>query len=388
MMTTKPTHRPERPWFSAGPTAKRPGYSLAGLPQTLLGRGIRAPEVVARFADALTMTRRLLEVPEDFQMLYVPGSQTGAIEAALWGMLGQRPVQVVAFENFGKQWETAIKDRLKLDPEVLAAGWGDLPDLSKVDPNKDLVFPWNGTTAGVRVPNADFISDDREGIVICDATSAAFGTPLDWAKVDVVGFSFQKALGGEAGIGVLCLSPRAVERLDSYTPDRPLPKVLKLTDEKGRFDRALATGVVVNTMSVLTIEDWIDAVEWGLSVGGLAELHRRTDANFAVLEAWVERTPWIEFLANRPETRSTTSVCLKIVDPRVAGLDDAGRYAFVMRMKALLEAQGAAFDVESYRKAPAGLRLWCGPTVETADVEAVTPWLDWAFETAVAELDA
>ncbi|WP_395650070.1 phosphoserine transaminase [Brevundimonas sp.] len=387
-MTIKPSVRPARPWFSAGPTAKRPGYSLAGLPQNLLGRGIRAPEVVARFAEALTLTRRLLEVPGDFQMLYVPGSQTGAIEAALWGMLGEHPVQVVAFENFGKQWETAVKDRLKLEPEVLSAGWGDLPDLTRVDPKKDLVFPWNGTTAGVRVPNADFISADREGIVICDATSAAFGMPLDWAKVDVVGFSFQKALGGEAGIGVLCLSPRAVDRLDSYTPDRPLPKVLKLTDDKGRFDRALATGVVVNTMSVLTIEDWIDAVEWGLSVGGLAELHRRTDANFAVLEAWVERTPWIEFLANRPETRSTTSVCLKIVDPRVAGLDEAGRYAFVMRMKALLEAQGAAFDVESYRKAPAGLRLWCGPTVETADVEAVTPWLDWAFETAVAELDA
>ncbi|WGM48722.1 Phosphoserine aminotransferase [Brevundimonas sp. NIBR10] len=387
-MTIKPSVRPARPWFSAGPTAKRPGYSLAGLPQNLLGRGIRAPEVVARFAEALTLTRRLLEVPEDFQMLYVPGSQTGAIEAALWGMLGEHPVQVVAFENFGKQWETAVKDRLKLEPEVLSAGWGDLPDLTRVDPKKDLVFPWNGTTAGVRVPNADFISADREGIVICDATSAAFGMPLDWAKVDVVGFSFQKALGGEAGIGVLCLSPRAVDRLDSYTPDRPLPKVLKLTDDKGRFDRALATGVVVNTMSVLTIEDWIDAVEWGLSVGGLAELHRRTDANFAVLEAWVERTPWIEFLANRPETRSTTSVCLKIVDPRVAGLDEAGRYAFVMRMKALLEAEGAAFDVESYRKAPAGLRLWCGPTVEAADVEAVTPWLDWAFETAVAELDA
>lgn len=388
MMTTKPTQRPERPWFSAGPTAKRPGYSLAGLPQDLLGRGIRAPEVVARFAEALTMTRRLLEVPADFQMLYVPGSQTGAIEAALWGMLGQRPVQVVAFENFGKQWETAVKDRLKLDPEVLSAGWGDLPDLSRVDPKKDLVFPWNGTTAGVRVPNADFIAADREGIVICDATSAAFGMPMDWPKVDVVGFSFQKALGGEAGIGVLCLSPRAVERLDSYTPDWPLPKVLKLTDDKGRFDRALATGVVVNTMSVLTIEDWIDAVEWGLSVGGLAELHRRTDANFAVLEAWVERTPWIDFLANRIETRSTTSVCLKIVDPRVAGLDEAGRYGFVTRLKALLEAEGAAFDVESYRKAPAGLRLWCGPTVETADVEAVTPWLDWAFETAAAEIAA
>jgi phosphoserine aminotransferase len=387
-MATKPEVRPARPWFGAGPTAKRPGYALAGLSSDLLGRAIRAPEVVERFAHALERTRALLEVPADFQMVYTPGSQTGAIEAALWGTLGERPVQVVAYENFGKQWETAVSSRLKLDPEVLGADWGDLPDLSRVDPAKDLVFPWNGTTAGVRVPNADFISADREGLVICDATSAAFGMPLDWAKLDVVGFSFQKALGGEAGIGVLCLSPRAVARLDSYTPDRPLPKVLKLTDDKGRFDRALAKGVVINTMSILTLEDWIDAVEWGLSVGGLAELNRRTDANFGVLADWVARTPWIDFLANAPETRSTTSVCLKIVDPRVAALDEAGRYDFVIRMKTLLEAENAAFDVESYRKAPAGLRLWCGPTVETADVEAVTPWLDWAFEEAVSEIGA
>jgi phosphoserine aminotransferase len=378
-MTIKPDVRPARPWFGAGPTAKRPGYALANLPSNLLGRAIRAPEVVERFAYALTQTRALLEVPADFQMLYTPGSQTGAIEAALWGMLGERPVQVVAYENFGKQWETAVKSRLKLEPEILSAGWGDLPDLSRVDPKKDLVFPWNGTTSGVCVPNADFIAADREGLVICDATSAAFGMKLDWAKLDVVGFSFQKALGGEAGIGVLCLSPRAIARLDSYTPDRPLPKVLKLTDDKGRFDRALAKGVVVNTMSTLTIEDWIDAVEWGLSVGGLAELNRRTNANFAALSAWVERTPWIDFLAATKETRSTTSVCLKIVDPALGHLDEAARYDFVVRMKALLEAEGVAFDIESYRKAPAGLRIWCGPTVEAADIEAVTPWLDWAF---------
>lgn len=384
-MTNKPDIRPARPWFSSGPTAKRPGYSLAGLPSDLLGRGIRAPEVVARFADALELTREVLRVPAEFQMLYMPGSQTGAVEAALWCMLGERAVQVVAFENFGKQWQTAIQDRLKLEPEVLSAGWGDLPDMSLVDPRKDLVFPWNGTTAGVRVPNADFIAADREGLVICDATSAAFSMPLDWTKLDVVAFSFQKALGGEAGIGVLCLSPRAVERLDSYTPDRAIPKVLKITDDKG-FDRSLAKGVVVNTFSVLTIEDWIDALEWARDVGGLDELIRRTDANFAVLAAWVERTPWVDFLAATPETRSTTSVCLKFVDPRVAGLDEAGRYAFVLRLKTLLEAEGAAFDVESYRRAPAGLRLWCGATVETADVEAVTPWLEWAFDTAVAEL--
>ena len=384
-MTNKPTTKPERPWFSSGPTAKRPGWSLAGLPSDLLGRGIRAPEVVKRFADALTLTREVLRVPDDYLMLYTPGSQTGAIEAALWCMLGARPVQVVAFENFGKQWQTAVNDRLKLDAEVLSAGWGDLPDLSKVDPKKDLVFPWNGTTSGVRVPNADFISDDREGIVICDATSAAFSMPLDWKKLDVVGFSFQKALGGEAGIGVLCLSPRAVEQLDTFKPDRAIPKVLKITDDKG-LDRSLTKGVVINTFSVLTIEDWIDAVTWARDVGGLDTLIRRTDANFAVLAAWVERTPWIDFLAATPETRSTTSVCLKFTDPRVAGLDEEARYAFVVRFKALLEAEGAAFDVESYRKAPAGLRLWCGATVETADVAAVTPWLEWAFETAVTEL--
>jgi len=381
----KPDVKPARPWFSAGPTAKRPGYDLGALPTHLLGRGIRAPEVVKRFADALSLTREVLRVPAEFEMLYTPGSQTGAIEAALWCLLGQRPVQVVAFENFGKQWQTDVQDRLKLEPEILSAGFGDLPDLSRVDPKKDVVFPWNGTTSGVRVPNADFIADDREGLVICDATSAAFSMPLDWSKLDVVAFSFQKALGGEAGIGVMCLSPRAVERLDTFTPDRAIPKVLKITDDKG-FDRALAKGVVINTFSVLTIEDWIDALTWARDAGGLDEMIRRTDANFAVLERWVERTPWIDFLATAPETRSTTSVCLKFTDPRVAGLDEAGRYAFVLRFKALLEGEGAAFDVESYRKAPAGLRLWCGATVETADVEAVTPWLDWAFATAVAEL--
>lgn len=383
-MTNKPSTRPARPWFSSGPTAKRPGYDLGRLPTDLLGRGIRAPEVVARFAHALTLTREVLGVPAEFEMLYVPGSQTGAVEAVLWEMLGERPVQVMAFENFGKQWQTDVQSRLKLEPEVLSADWGELPDLTRVDPKKDLVFPWNGTTSGVRVPNADFIADDREGLTICDATSAAFSMSLDWDKLDVVAFSFQKALGGEAGIGVLCLSPRAIVRLDGFTPDRPMPKVLKITDGKG-FDRSLATGVVINTMSVLTIEDWIDALEWARRVGGLDALIARTEANFAALSAWVERTPWIDFLASKPETRSTTSVCLKFTDPRVAELDEAARYAFVLRFKALLEDEGAAFDVESYRRAPAGLRLWCGATVETADIVAATPWLEWAFQVAVAE---
>jgi phosphoserine aminotransferase len=382
----KPTVKPARPWFSAGPTAKRPGWSSQALPHDLLGRGIRAPEVVARFAHALRLTKALLEVPEDWVLAYLPGSDTGAVEAAMWNMLGARPTQVMAFENFGKLWAVDAKDHLKLpDLELLEAPWGQLPDLGRVDPKKDLVFPWNGTTAGVRVPNADFIAKDREGIVICDATSAAFAMPIDYERVDVVTFSFQKALGGEAGIGIAALGPRAVARLDAFEPPRAVPKVLRLRDAKG-FDRALATGTMINTFSLWTLEDWIDALEWAQAVGGLKELIRRTDANAKALFDWVEQTDWIEPLAVDPATRSTTSVCLKIVDPRVTALDEAGRYAFVRRMKTLLEAEGAAYDVESHRNAPAGLRLWCGCTVETEDVVAATPWLEWAFQTAVAEL--
>lgn len=386
-MTTKPAVKPARPWFSAGPTAKRPGYSCAGLPHDLLGRGIRAPEVVERFAYGLRLTREVLAPPEDYVMLYTPGSDTGAVEAALWGMLGQRPVQVVAFENFGLTWLADVKDHLGLEPEALTAPWGELPDLTQADWSRDVVFPWNGTTSGVRVPDADWIAEDREGLAICDATSAAFAMPLPWDKLDVVTFSFQKALGGEAGIGVMVLSPRAVARLDSYRPDRPIPKLLRLTDKAG-FDRALADGVAINTFSILTIEDWIDALEWARGVGGIDELIRRTDANYAALAEWVERTDWIAFLPDRPEIRSTTSVCLKFVDPRVAALDDKGQKAFVTRFKALLEGEGAVYDMEPHRNAPPGLRLWCGCTVETADVKAATPWLEWAFETAVAEIGA
>lgn len=380
-MTTKPDVKPARPWFSSGPTAKRPGWSSQALPHALLGRGIRAPEVVERFAHGLRLTREVLEVPKDWALVYTPGSDTGAVEAALWSLLGRRRVQVMAFENFGLLWAADARDHLKLEPEILTAPWGELPDLSRVDPAADLLFPWNGTTSGVRVPNADFIAKDREGLAICDATSAAFSMRLDWERLDVVTFSFQKALGGEAGIGVAALSPRAVERLDTHTPPWPVPKVLRLRNDKG-FDQALATGSMINTFSVWTIEDWIDALEWAKGAGGLDELVRRTQANAAALGQWVERTAWVEHLAVEPATRSTTSVCLKIVDPRVTGLDEAGRQAFVRRMKALLEAEGAAFDVESHRNAPAGLRLWCGATVETADVEAVTPWLGWAFEAA------
>jgi len=378
----KPSVKPTRPWFSAGPTAKRPGWSLAGLPTDLLGRGIRAPETVERFAYALRLTREVLQVPEDYVACYLPASDTGAVEAALWAMLGQRPVQVVAYENFGLTWAADVRDHLKLDPEVIEAPWGELPDLSRVDPAKDVVFPWNGTTSGVRVPNADFIGEHREGLSICDATSAAFAMPLDWPKLDVTTFSFQKALGGEAGIGVAVLSPRAVARLDAYRAPWPIPKVLRLQDAKG-FDRALATGTMINTFSVMTIEDWIDALEWAKGIGGLDTLIARTDANFAALSDWVKRTDWIDFLAARPEIRSTTSVCLKFTDTRVTGLPAEGQRAFVKRFKDLLESEGAVFDMEPHRNAPPGLRLWCGCTVETADVDAATPWLDWAFEEAL-----
>ena len=384
-MALKPTIKPARPWFSAGPTATRPGWSSQALPHHLLGRGIRAPEVVARFAHGLTLTREVLRSPQDYTLVYLPGSDTGAVEAALWSMLGQRPVQVVAYENFGKTWAQDVRDHLKIQPEILDAPWGSLPDLSRVDPDKDLVFPWNGTTAGVRVPNADFISDERTGLTICDATSAAFAMPLDWAKLDVTTFSFQKALGGEAGIGIAVLSPRAIERLDSYTPPWPVPKVLRLT-EGGRFSRTLATGTMINTFSIWTIEDWIDALEWARDVGGLDELIRRTDANAAALDAWVQRTGWVEYLAEREEIRSTTSVCLKITDPRVTGLEADAQHGFVRQMKALVEAEGAAFDIEGHRNAPAGLRVWCGCTVEAADVEALGPWLEWAFEEALGEI--
>ena len=383
-MSGKPNLKPERPWFSSGPTAKRPGWSSQAIPHELLGRGIRAPEVVERFAHALERTRTLLEVPADWRLTYVPGSDTGAVEAALWSMLGERPVQALAFENFGQVWATDLRDHLKLDPEILSAPWGGFPDVSGVDPAKDLVFPWNGTTSGVKAPGAEWIAADREGLVICDATSAAFAMPLAWDRLDVVTFSFQKALGGEAGLGVAALSPRAIDRLDRYAPPRPVPKVLRLRNGGG-FDEALASGSMINTFSVWTIEDWIDGVEWGLSIGGLPALIARTEANAAAIAAWVGRTDWIDYLAADPAIRSTTSVCLKFVDPRVTAMDEAGRQALVKRIKTLVEDEGAAFDIESHRNAPAGLRIWCGCTVETADIEALTPWLDWAYETAVSE---
>lgn len=370
--TPKPSIRPARPWFSSGPTAKPPGWRIGELSDDLMGRNIRAPEVLARFGYAHDLTRTVLQIPESHVLCFVPASDTGAVEAALWNLLGERPVQVLAYENFGKLWANDVRDHLGLDPEVIEATWGRLSDLSRVRSDCDLVFAWNGTTSGVRVPNADFISLDRTGLSLCDATSAAFAMPLDWERLDVVTFSFQKALGGDAGIGALVLSPRAVERLDRYAPPRPIPKVLRLRNADG-FDRALVGGAPINTYSILTLEDWIVALEWARSIGGLPALIARTQANFQALANWVERTPWIDFLAPDPTTRSETSVCLAFTDP------EAQTREFVRKFCVLLAAEGVALDIESHRAAPPGLRIWCGATVEAAEVLALPPWLDWAW---------
>ena len=386
-MTTlaKPAMRPARPEFSSGPCAKRPGWTPENLRNAVLGRSHRSKLGKGRLKDAIDRTRAVLEVPDDYLVGIVAGSDTGAVEMALWSMLGPKPVQLLAFESFGKDWVTDVVKQLKLPAEVLEAPYGQLPDLTKVRKDADLVFTWNGTTSGVRVPNADFISADREGIVICDATSAAFAQSLDWTKLDVVTFSWQKALGGEGAHGVLILGPRAVERLESYTPAWPMPKLFRMT-KGGKVTRDIFEGATINTPSMLCVEDAIDALKWAEQIGGLTEMQRRADANLAVLAEWVAKTPWVEFLAEDAAIRSNTSVCLKVVDPRVTGLSDDAQADFAKKLAAALEKEGVALDVGGYRDAPPGLRIWCGATVETSDLEAVTPWLDWAFATVAADL--
>lgn len=388
-MTTlaKPAMRPARPEFSSGPCAKRPGWTPENLQNAVLGRSHRSKLGKARLQEAIDRTRQVLEVPEDFLIGIVPGSDTGAVEMALWSMLGPRPVQLLAFESFGKDWVTDVVKQLKLPAEVLEAPYGELPDLTKVRKDADLVFTWNGTTSGVRVPNADFIAADREGITICDATSAAFAQALDWAKLDVVTFSWQKALGGEGAHGILILSPRAVARLESYTPAWPMPKLFRMT-KAGKLAKDIFEGATINTPSMLCVEDAIDALKWAAQIGGLAEMQRRADANLAALAAWVAKTDWVDFLAADPAARSNTSVCLKVVDPRVTALADDAQADFAKKLAALLEKEGAALDIGGYRDAPAGLRIWCGATVETSDLEALTPWLDWAFASTLEQLQA
>ena len=386
-MTTipRPAVRPARPEFSSGPCAKRPGWTPEALKDAVLGRSHRSKPGKARLQEAITRTRRVLEVPDSHLIGIVPGSDTGAVEMALWSLLGPRKVQLLAFESFGKDWVTDVVKQLKLPAEVLEAPYGELPDLSRVDPAADLVFTWNGTTSGVRVPDAGFIAADREGLTICDATSAAFAQDLDWARLDVVTFSWQKALGGEGAHGVLVLSPRAVARLESHTPAWPMPKLFRMT-KNGKVTLDLFEGATINTPSMLCVEDVIDALAWGEAIGGLAAMRARADANLAVLAEWVGRTPWVDFLAADPATRSNTSVCLKVVDARVAALSADAQADFAKTLASLLEKEGAALDVGGYRDAPPGLRIWCGATVETADLEALIPWLDWAFETAAAGL--
>jgi phosphoserine aminotransferase len=384
----KPAQRPARPEFSSGPCAKRPGWTPDKLLNAVLGRSHRSKPGKSRLKLAIDRTREVLRVPADYKIGIVAGSDTGAVEMALWSLLGPRKVQLLAFESFGKDWATDVVKQLKLaDVEVLEAPYGALPDTSKVDPAADLIFTWNGTTSGVRVPNADFIADDREGVTICDATSAAFAQQLDWAKLDVVTFSWQKVLGGEAAHGVLILSPRAVARLESHTPAWPMPKLFRLT-KGGKLSEDIFEGATINTPSMLCVEDYLDALNWADSIGGLDELHRRCDNNLATLERWVAKTPWVAFLADKPDVRSNTSVCLKVVDPRAAALPAADQEKLAKKLASLLEAEGVALDIGHYRDAPPGLRIWCGATVETADLDALTPWLDWAFATALAELTA
>jgi phosphoserine aminotransferase len=379
--------RPARPEFSSGPCAKRPGWAPENLQNAVLGRSHRSKLGKARLKEAIDRTREVLEVPDDFLIGIVPGSDTGAVEMAMWSMLGPRPVQLLAFESFGKDWVTDVTKQLKLDAEVLDAPYGQLPDLAKVRKDADLVFTWNGTTSGVRAPNGDFIAADRDGIVICDATSAAFAQDLPWDKLDVVTFSWQKALGGEAAHGVLILSPRAVERLESYTPAWPMPKLFRMT-KGGKVTLDLFEGATINTPSMLAVEDAVDALKWAASIGGLAEMKRRADSNLAVLESWAQKTAWVAFLAEDPAIRSNTSVCLKVIDPRIAGLSDDAQAEFAKKLAALLEKEGVALDVGGYRDAPPGLRIWCGATVDASDLDALTPWLDWAFATVSAELTA
>jgi phosphoserine aminotransferase len=376
----KPRNRPDRPEFSSGPCAKRPGWTAeAVMARAFLGRSHRAAAPKAQLKDLIDRTARLLRVPEDYRVGIVPASDTGAFEMAMWTMLGARPVDVLAWESFGQGWATDATKQLKLDDcRVLTADYGALPDLSAVRPEADVLFTWNGTTSGARVPDAKWIAADREGLTFCDATSAAFSQRLDWPKLDVTTFSWQKAMGGEAAHGVLILSPRAVERLESYAAPRPLPKIFRLT-KGGKLIEGVFRGETINTPSMFAVADAVDALAWMEAIGGLEATIARSDANLEALQGWVDRTDWVENLVAEPEHRSNTSVCLRIVDPEVAALDETAQRDFVKRMTKLLEAEGVAFDIAGYRDAPPGLRVWCGATVDAADVEALTPWLDWAF---------
>ncbi len=380
----RPARRPANPRFSSGPCAKRPGWSLDALKNGIYGRSHRSAIGKARLKQAIDLTREVLEVPVDFRIGIVPASDTGAVEMAMWSLLGPRGVDVLYWESFSEGWAVDAETQLKIPgTRVISADYGHLPDLSAVDFDHDVIFPWNGTTAGVRVPDGDWIPADRDGLTICDATSAAFAQDLPFDKLDATTFSWQKVMGGEAAHGVLILSPRAVERLLTHRPSWPVPKVFRLV-EKGRLIEGIFKGETINTPSMMAVEDYIDTLNWGKSIGGLKVLKARADANTRVLSDWVERTPWVDFLAIDPATRSNTSVCLSIVDPDVVA---AGAVADVARgVVKVLEDEGVAYDIGSYRDAPPGLRIWAGGTVEASDVVALTDWLDWAFARQKAAL--
>src|ERR1700758_519020 len=386
MTAAKPAQRPTAPQFSSGPCAKRPGWTPQNLKDAALGRSHRAKVGKTKLKLAIDLTREVLEVPADYRIGIVPASDTGAVEMALWSLLGARPVTTIAWESFGEGWVSDIVKELKLkDVTKLHASYGEIPDLAKADPASDIVFTWNGTTSGVRVPDADWIKADRKGLTICDATSASFAQKLDWAKLDVVTFSWQKALGGEAAHGMLVLSPRAVDRLETYKPTWPLPKIFRMT-KGGKLNAGIFEGETINTPSMLCVEDYLDALAWGKSIGGLKALMARADANTKVLADWKARTPWIDFLAKHPATRSNTSVCLKVTDPAITSLSADAQSDFAKKLVALVEKENAGFDFAHYRDAPAGLRIWCGATVEARDVELLTQWIDWAFAETKAAL--
>ncbi|MFB9356023.1 phosphoserine transaminase [Sneathiella chinensis] len=375
----RPERRPNSPLFSSGPCAKRPGWSLEALNNAFLGRSHRAAEGKARLKSVIDLQRELLGIPADYRIGIVPGSDTGAVEMALWSLLGARPVTVLAWESFGSGWATDVVKQLKLDDaEVVTAGYGQLPDLNAVDWKRDVVFTWNGTTSGVRVPNADWIAADREGLAICDATSAAFAMDLEWDKLDVVTWSWQKVLGGEAAHGMIVLSPRAVERLENYTPAWPLPKVFRMT-KGGKLIEGIFKGETINTPSMLAVEDALDALNWAKNLGGLDGLIARTNANAKAISDFVEKSDWLDYLAENEAYRSPTSVCLKITDDWFTGLSDEDQSKAAKELVSILSKEGVALDIGAYRDAPAGLRIWAGATVETADLVDLMPWLDWGY---------
>lgn len=382
---SKPENRPVNPYFSSGPCAKRPGWSLDALSDAFLCRSHRATVGKDKLKAVIEKHRSILGIPADYKIGIVPASDTGAIEMAMWSMLGERGVDVLGWEVFGNEWIKDITSQLKIaDVRTFKAGFGEIPDLSQVDSDRDVVFTWNGTTSGVRVPDANFIKKDRQGLTFCDATSAVFAYDMPWDLLDVTTWSWQKVLGGEAAHGMLVLSPRAVARLESYKPERPLPKIFRMT-KGGKLTEGIFAGETINTPSMLAVEDCLDALNWVESIGGVKSTIARSQANFAALKDWVSRTAWIEFLPEDPAICSQTSPCMKIVDPFVTAMDEEGQLAFVKSMTKLLEKDGIAYDTAGHRDAPAGLRIWTGATIETSDIKLLTPWLDWAFETAKSE---